>query len=456
MRTSRQLILLSVVIALVHMSSPSTAGSAATYALGPKGEVWHWLVLGYLPLRDAAGLSAKESVGKGFQTDPFAAYGGESCLEGEGGAAVEIGGANYVWRLASAQQAVIPLCYDTSRKPVEKTIAYLFCIIEASSANIRRLAQKYNCELAEVREEWKTYLADNPDLKIADFLRDSIHLNRRGCVLMAALVERHFRTTTLYPSCWAQRVRRYDALRFREDDKADEITFTGDGWQATRIGVESSSTNDALHLQFSGNRIDLVLPPCSGSARILVDGQPLSEHNLYHATRPRPCSGAGASHLSSLTRVFEGADMVPEKWTLTFTELELDEEGQRVTSFRYRVEGSVTGPDGEGDNESEFVSNSGRIRIRHKDFFLSPKYAKPALKPGLTLAWEIVPDFIDVVQGSAATPYKYVTVADGLPNGKHELTIVPVGGSRFLISAVEIHRPPLGRGVRGEGMREES
>ena len=44
-----------------------------------------------------------------------------------------------------------------------------------------------------------------------------------------------------------------------------------------------------------------------------------------------------------------------------------------------------------------------------------------------------------------------VTIADGLPCGLHELTLAPVQdrdpSRMFVISGVEVHRPPLARDV---------
>jgi hypothetical protein len=47
-------------------------------------------------------------------------------------------------------------------------------------------------------------------------------------------------------------------------------------------------------------------------------------------------------------------------------------------------------------------------------------------------------------------PYRYVTIADGLPCGVHELTLIPMDKpnppwNAFVLSGIEIHRPPLAR-----------
>jgi len=265
-----------------------------------------------------------------------------------------------------------------------------------------------------------------------------VHLNRKGYALMAMLVERHFRQTTRFPSSWARRVRRYDVLRSLDDRESDEIVFSGDGWEPAWTGVHGSSPKGRMTLKFRGNRVDLVLGPSRGSAKVLIDGKPPSAWNLYHASRPRSKVKRGGKH-ATLMRVYLGPNLVPEVWTLTFTEL-----SPNGKSFRYKLVGSVTGPDGEGTHEAPFTSNSGRIRISPRDFTLSARYAGEVIKPGLAIEWEIVPDSRDTVQASPGKKsFDYVTVADGMPCGEHELTIIPTGDSPILISVIEVHCPPL-------------
>jgi hypothetical protein len=45
-------------------------------------------------------------------------------------------------------------------------------------------------------------------------------------------------------------------------------------------------------------------------------------------------------------------------------------------------------------------------------------------------------------------PYTYVTIADGLPCGPHELTLTPLDekpNSPFVIMGIDVHRPPMAR-----------
>jgi hypothetical protein len=177
-----------------------------------------------------------------------------------------------------------------------------------------------------------------------------------------------------------------------------------------------------------------------------------------------------------LRRYFTGTNMFAEAWTLKVTEWTGD--GKR---FRYRVSGSVTGPDGEGESGQDFVSRSGRIRIYADDFTsqAAPPVAEQgpdpqALRPApddLEWTWRIVSKSCDGIRSmpynshdkrhpqineplvnrelappdnSRANPsYTWVTVADGLPFGRHELTLITTGNAPIGIVGMEVSRPPL-------------
>jgi len=212
------------------------------------------------------------------------------------------------------------------------------------------------------------------------------------------------------------------------------------------MDASSKSPEDKLTLKFVGNRVDLVLPASGGGAKILIDGQPPSKFNLYHATRPKNLTDPRYWRTATLRRIFEGPDMLPETWTLVFTEMELDAEKKNIVKFKYKLSGSVTGEDGEGSNEAVFNSRSGRIMLKPQEFNLIPSQAPVEIfKPGLTLEWDVVPDFLDEVKGDPSVKlFRYITVADGLPCGEHELAIIPTGDGLFSINSIEIHCPPLG------------
>jgi len=337
----------------------------------------------------------------------------------------------------------------------------------AEETMLRYLAQKYDCELVECRREWCEYGVQNhmEDYR-SDVLQgkknlviDGIHLNDKGNILMAQLHERHFRMNFNCRSGWADPVRWYEALRPIDDKIGNEIVFKGDGWKPYKAGsksyVESSSSDDSLSLTFTGTRADVVLAPGAGAARILIDGKKPAGLNLYYGTLPKQKVGSkGAGNVPSIMRYFTGPDMIEEVWELRWTHA--SKNGRK---FRYTLTGSKTGFDGEGNNESDFVSNSGRIRMYLDDLDivvplkgLSPDDSEELVefKEPIVFTFRILPLFKDEIRWVAPTQsvdqtidWNYVTVVDGLPCGDHELTIVPSGDGSIAIRGIEVYRPPL-------------
>ena len=341
----------------------------------------------------------------------------------------------------------------------------------AESITLRRLAQNYNVEFVDCRKEWFDYLKSN-NMQIKDLLNDNIHLNQKGDTLMALLYDRHFKYNSASREGWTDTVRRFDVGRFLEDNKTDEIVLEGHGWSKEGRYARSNSNEDKLKLKFCGTRVDLVLPTLRGKATVLIDGKKPSELNLYHGTRPQGKTMADSDSKlkpNSPITYHTGKNMQEETWVLAIVEGSASEDPQKAANQRvkFRLTGSKTGFDGEGQNDRKFVSNSGRITILPSDWSdemrppgeKEPQPLMKAFETPVNYVWDILPDGMDTVPlGSGwvketdyycGIPYDYVTVADGLPCGDHELTLIPVPDTNpnkvFRISGVDVHRPPLAR-----------
>ncbi|MFA5058835.1 MAG: SGNH/GDSL hydrolase family protein [Opitutaceae bacterium] len=315
--------------------------------------------------------------------------------------------------------------------------------IRDEASNFRNyLAQKYNCELVELREDWKAYVKAN-NIPRRDLLCDDIHLNEKGGALQAQLIMRHFRYNTLFPCGWMNTVRTYEARRALEE-RADEITFTGAPWPRNNKGVSGNDPKSALRLAFHGNRVDVIPFPAGdklGTAKILIDGKaPSSFASAFAITRTNsnPISGR-----PMLNRINVGAAPVAEDWTLNVNHI--SEDGK---TFTFSLSGSVTGPDGEGSQAGLFTSKSGRISFDPKEFTFEGAaawYKKP-------FPSEVVVSFKTVLMGMdtwAPTPITdkgavdVYTLIQGIDNGDHVLEIVPNGDGPLPVYEVVAHRPPL-------------
>ena len=242
---------------------------------------------------------------------------------------------------------------------------------------------------------------------------------------MAMLYERHFRYNAASRQGWANTVRRFDTMRFVEDRKADEIVLSGEGWKRTDRGyAQSASPKDSLKLKFVGTRVDLVLPPGRGGATIRIDGKRPSELGLFHGTKPWARTREHYGYLpNDLMAYHLGPNAQEETWTLTCTQASPDK-----VHVRFKLTGSKTGPDGEGENDRDFVSKSGRITILADDWGTTVRGRKRTTEPQVLkplarqaqLVWHVMPDGMDTVHGDptwreskdyyVGQPYSYVTI----------------------------------------------
>jgi len=133
-----------------------------------------------------------------------------------------------------------------------------------------------------------------------------------------------------------------------------------------------------------------------------------------------------------------------EDWTL---EASKDPENDQL--FTFTINGSKTGPDGDGRSDVRFVSKSGRVVIETNDWNVAYAMSLAGINPvpeSFTVTWNVQPYFADkfVSPGvkDAATE-SILILASGLPNARHRLEIS--GDPEQPIVAIRIYQPPLGK-----------
>ncbi len=316
---------------------------------------------------------------------------------------------------------------------------------EKSAALMRCLAQKYNCELVDVREEWKRFVAEQ-NIEYRDLLRDGIHLNEAGVSLMATLITRHFRFNPLFPSNWTDTVRTYEAARSLDEGAPEEIILSGPGWERKGATVIGTSKKGRLKLTFEGNRVDIITGRAdstfSGTARVLIDGKsPSTFPELAEFTRT---TTPLKSWMPAIKRIGHRKKLMIEDWTLR-----LIENNEDATEFTYEVIGSKTGHDGYGSSKELFVSKSGRVVIEPRDFMINTwteTYFKVHHEPGFEVTWSVQPLYRDTFAPSVPDDegaVEMVTVAKLLRKGTHTLEIIPNGDGPVPIRGIRTHNPPL-------------
>lgn len=281
------------------------------------------------------------------------------------------------------------------------------------------LAKKYGAELADVRTLWKHYLKDHK-LSPSDLLYDDLHLNAHGIYLMSEIILAHLRY-------------RPDLALNADDGRVKTLTVGPEGDLQWKDGK--------LVLPFVGNKVDLICKEGSAPpAAIRIDGKKPSEFpELYLPTRTVTLSPRGP--LPPILRVRHVKPLIVEDWKIIVTDVNAD-----CTRYKFRVLGSITGEDGEGEGGKPFVSHSGRVVLDPDDFnllFPLRRFENPS-NNSLEALWHVRPYFVDQF---AAPPHcnpigeTIVTAAQGLPNGKHVLEIT--GSPETPLAAIRIYHPPL-------------
>jgi hypothetical protein len=294
------------------------------------------------------------------------------------------------------------------------------------SAKIRELSEKFGYEVVDIRPSWQKYLAlHHMDRK--DLLSDVVHLKPNGVALMASMVVPHLRYDPQRQPAGPDRVRYYDATGSLLQGSFDDAT-----------GVALAGP---LRFEFEGNRVDVAAAANGkfGSARILIDGKkPSTFRSMYAATRTNSAPG---SWFPAVRCVELGEGVVPENWELTITRM-----NDNCTEFEYEVKGSVTGPDGKGNSKEKFRSNSGRLIIEPETscFTAAHQIFKKPVPIGFKVAWRVYGTFLDEWKPRRiADPAKenLSTLAQGLPNGKHVLEIVPNGDGDLPLRYLVVYQP---------------
>lgn len=117
-----------------------------------------------------------------------------------------------------------------------------------------------------------------------------------------------------------------------------------------------------------------------------------------------------------------------------------------IQPLRFKVEGSKTGFDGEGDSAHAFRSKSGRVNIipnAFEDYYdcLAPDnpWHQDRPKPGRKIFWRTYPLFSETV--TSKPKWAETVLVQGCENGRHVLELRNVKG-RLGIGKLVVHEPP--------------
>ncbi len=201
---------------------------------------------------------------------------------------------------------------------------------------MRELSDKYNFALLDIRHLWWNHLKSNK-VEPKTLLRDHAHMNDAGDALMAKLTLDY-----LVPP--------KPGDRGPGDDRVRTVVIEPKDWK-----------NGVFEFQSEFNQVSVETPGGTDQElTVRVNGQkPSGIPSLFYTGRT---SLAWKTWFPILTHIPLGPNPVNEQWTLTLYEC------KSARQFMFRLVGSRTGYDGDGDAMQDFTSRSGRIIIPMKSW----------------------------------------------------------------------------------------
>lgn len=295
----------------------------------------------------------------------------------------------------------------------------------ARSKAIFDIANRYGCMVIDLRKKWAKMMLDKgytPD----DLLTDGIHMKTSAAGFSS------------YAKFICEELVRMPGA-VGDAGYCGEIESIPLTDSRIRRGADGS-----LSLTFSGNRVVAVANGRGcGKFGITLDGRnPREFSEMFYTTRPS--TFVSWMPMVKHVDVADGVLPVEEDWTLTFI------EGTKSLGkpVHYKVEGSVTGFDGEGWNTNDFRSISGRAKIAQSDFHtwqygyfvkqLNHKDKDSA--PGQTVKWSVKPLFVnpyDAQQSQNA----HTVIVQNCANCQHQLLLKPLDGGDCGIDGFIVYRP---------------
>lgn len=272
------------------------------------------------------------------------------------------------------------------------------------SKDILAIAQRQKTMVIDLNQKWCRLLIER-GWKPSEILSDVIHLNPEGCHYYADFIKE-------------------ELVRIPNESGRPDASGT-----IQSIGMDdpavTKNSDGSITLAFDGNRVCAVsdgLQEAETQVELLLDGEPVGGYSeLWATTRP----STGPMWMPAINTVSWQSTPVKEDWTLTA----LDGSAKDGSLIRYQVAGSVTGPDGEGDSKTRFVSNSGRVVIEPSDIGLEWQfsYTKKELPDPFTVTWSYYPLFAETL--SPAEARTRTVLIQNCANGPHRLTIRPKDGA---------------------------
>lgn len=304
---------------------------------------------------------------------------------------------------------------------------------------IREVCLRRGVEFVENRRELAHYLR-RIGQKPSVLRTDGAHQNEHGVVRTWDNIARHITRPMAFNYQAELRERRLPVSPAAKT--VLESVELSPGWSIDGRIASTSKEGERIKVKFTGNRIDLIGRKINGggSVKVFIDSTPADEAPVFFTTeiKVQPASlpwrvGVAGPGDVGPHGVELGANLVPQTWTITLT----SDAGD------YRLEGSVTGPDGGGNSTKGFTSRSGQIRIDPKLWRFNAVGGSTVNRSGDKYTFDVVRCAAGTVHFSPAKDgLFYQPLAQNLPLGGHTLEVVTQGDGEVAIDSFYVYQPP--------------
>lgn len=308
---------------------------------------------------------------------------------------------------------------------------------------VRAICRKYNVEFVENRRELAAYMKTH-DIEPPEMVGDSVHQNAHGRLRIWDNIVRHVADCQQASYAPAALERRVNAAA-PPNNGPERLQRHGD-WRVEGSRLTTAEAGAKLHLEFRGNRVDLIGNRAvgGGSVKVRVDGQPTDQLPVFFTNFIKPgrnnqrvLKGPGTGDVAPHA-VWLGQNVVPQSWTITM----ISDSGD------YELEGTVTGNDGRGNSLKPFTSDSGQILIdpelwRHTKIDPKTGERRYANRKGDTFSFDVYRCAAANVSfdGAAGTTF-HVPLAQNLEPGIHTLEIETLDNGPVAIDSFYVFEPP--------------
>ena len=291
---------------------------------------------------------------------------------------------------------------------------------EMSYHLIPRLARKYGLAVEPQRTWWRDYLL-RTHIRPQSLLVDEVHPNQQGKLLMAQFFNQYFDALVTRWERPDGAQRRFHPCQIAERGRRERDILLRRQPAGTDFNPKAA---DVAHCH----------DPTASPPRDL-DG-------CYQVSRTTPLSTV--PEWPALRRVTLHHDHTVEDWTATFTKIRPDQN-----YFTFTVRGSVSGDEGSGDSDHDFVSKTGNLGIEGYDWMVGREFAfkQVPLHAPIDVHWSVCTTLAAASRrrSTCTTPQPSIAtvLGAGLPNQQHTVVMSPLTKDVSDISEFRAYKPPL-------------